>query len=128
MYKKGTLKAVALHGGTPAGTATRVSAGDDLRLTLTPEEKNGELVFIHVDITDGAGTVESNADSVVTVSVEGGELVAFGSAIQSTEHRYHSGTFPTYYGRALAVVRVEEGASVKVSATSESGLSGTVEF
>ena len=125
-YAPGTLKAVALQGGQPIGTAERVSAGSDLKLTLTPEEapcENAELVFIHVDITDGAGTIESNVDSLVTVNIEGGELVAFGSAKQDPEERYHTGTFPTLYGRALAVVRKGDG-EVRLTATSESGLSG----
>ena len=130
-YEPGTLKAVALQGGTPCGEATRVSAGSEQKLTLTPEAQtapDSDLVFVHVDITDTAGTVESNADTVVTVNVEGGELVAFGSAIQSTEYRYHTGTFPTYYGRALAIVRTGKHGTIKLTAASETGLTGELEM
>lgn len=123
-YEPGVLKAEAIRAGKVCGSAERVSAGNDLQLTLTPESTSpnpGELVFVHVDITDGAGTVESNADCDVTVTVEGGELLAFGSAIQATEARYHTGTFPTYYGRALAVVRVGEPGETTVTAVSDRG-------
>ena len=52
------------------------------------------------------GSVEMNADGRVTVAIEGGELLAFGSSNPRTEERYDSGTFTTYYGRAMAIVRV----------------------
>ena len=44
----------------------------------------------------------------MTVTVDGGELLAFGSANPCTEERYDSGSFTTYYGRALAVVQAGE--------------------
>lgn len=134
-YEPGVLTAEALVGGVVAGKAERVSAGNDLQLTLTPTFKDvreetiakaGELVFVHVDITDGKGVVESNADTMITVDVEGGELIAFGSATQKSECRYHTGTFPTYYGRALAVIRAGDNGSFKLTAKSESGLAGEV--
>ena len=49
--------------------------------------------------------MESNADKKLTVSVEGGELLAFGSANPRTEEQFHTGTYTTYYGRALAAVK-----------------------
>ena len=49
---------------------------------------------------------ESNADRKLTVEVKGGELLAFGSANPCTAEQYHSGSFTTYYGRSLAVIRM----------------------
>ena len=49
--------------------------------------------------------------------IEGGELLAFGSANPCTEEQYHTGTFTTYYGRALAVVRAGETGQMTVSAS-----------
>ncbi|GHV82658.1 hypothetical protein AGMMS49991_12160 [Spirochaetia bacterium] len=40
----------------------------------------------------------------MNVTVEGGELLAFGSANPRTEERYDEGSFSTHYGRAMAVV------------------------
>jgi len=71
-----------------------------------------------VDIKGENGVVEANADRDVTVTVENGELIAFGSGIQSTTKRYHTGTFPTDYGRAMAVVRAT-GGTLKLTATAE---------
>ena len=69
-----------------------------------------------MQVEDRRGIVECNDDRKVTVTVEGGELLAFGSAAPRTEERYDSGSFTTYYGRALAVVRAGESGTVKITA------------
>ena len=53
----------------------------------------------------------------LTVTVEGGELLAFGSANPCTEEQYDAGSFTTYYGRALAVVQAGKSGTVSVSVT-----------
>ena len=53
----------------------------------------------------------------MAVAVKGGELLAFGSANPCTEEQYHTGTFTTYYGRALAIVRAGERGAVTITAT-----------
>ena len=58
-----------------------------------------------------------NADRQVTVKVQGGELLAFGSAAPRTEERFDAGSFTTYYGRALAVIRAEAGKQIVINAT-----------
>ena len=82
---------------------------------MTAEKSNGQIVYIPVEITGENGVVESNADRKLTVTVEGGELMAFGSANPCHEEQYHTGSFTTYYGRALAVVRAEGCCTVSVS-------------
>jgi hypothetical protein len=81
------------------------------------EVRPGEIVYIPVNIEGANGIVESNADRKITVTVEGGELLAFGSANPCTEEQYHTGSFTTYYGRALAIVRAGESGTVKVNAS-----------
>ena len=61
------------------------------------------------------GVVEANADKKLTVTVEGGELLGFGSANPCTEEQYHTGSFTTYYGRALAIVRVQGNTTITVT-------------
>ena len=68
------------------------------------------------------GVPEGNADRPVMVEVEGGELLAFGSAAQKSALSYVRGIYPTRYGRALAVVRVEQPGACTVRATAETGL------
>ena len=61
--------------------------------------------------------MESNADRTLSVSVEGGELLGFGSANPRTEERFDRGKYTTYYGKALAVVRRDAGHSLRIQVT-----------
>lgn len=47
-------------------------------------------------------------DTRLETAVEGGELLAFGSANPRTPENYDEGSFTTCYGRAQAVVRAEK--------------------
>jgi beta-galactosidase len=51
--------------------------------------------------------VESNADTVLNVQVQGGTVLGFGSAQDRTEDKYYQGECHSYYGRALLAVRVD---------------------
>ncbi len=77
----------------------------------------GELVYIPVSVVGENGEVERNADCRLTAAVENGELLAFGSANPRTEERYDSGSFTTYYGCALAVVRAGQTGTVTLTVT-----------
>ena len=80
-----------------------------------------------VNIEGSNGIVESASDRLLTVAVEGGELLAFGSANPCTTEQYHTGSFTTYYGHALAVVRAGKSGSVKITAGGGS-MSGSAEI
>ena len=60
--------------------------------------------------------MESNEDRRLTVTVSGGELLAFGSANPCTEEAYHTGSFTTYYGRSMAVIRAGGPGTIHVTA------------
>ncbi len=128
-YAPGTVTAVAYdEAGNEAGRSELRSAEGKLKVTLRPETdkvKPGDIVYIPVTIEGENGVVESNADRKITLKVEGGELLAFGSANPCTKEQYHTGTFTTYYGRALAVVRAREDGKIRV--TVESGKGGVPE-
>ena len=86
---------------------------------MRPEKdtvKPGEIVYVPVNIEGANGLVESNADRKITVTVQGGELLAFGSANPCTEEQYHTGSFTSYYGRSLAVVRAEKSDELTITA------------
>ena len=51
---------------------------------------------------------ESNADTLLHAKVKGGRLLAFGSADPRTEDSFVTGTYHTYYGKAQAVVLLDE--------------------
>ena len=60
---------------------------------------------VPVTLAGTNGVRECAADRCLTATVEGGELLAFGSANPRTEERFDAGECSTYYGRAMAVVR-----------------------
>ena len=105
--------------GRETGRRALQSAESDLRIGVHPEKmsaKPGEIVYVPVNIEDRNGTVESNADRRLTVTVGNGGLLGFGSANPCTEERYTDGAFTTYYGRSLAVVRTGQSGKVAVTA------------
>ena len=120
-YAPGTVTAVAYDAsGRETGRSELISAAAPLKIAVRPEKADvrpGGIVYVPINIEGTNGIVESNADRKLTVTVEGGELLAFGSANPCTEEQYHTGSFTTYYGRALAVVRAGETGFVKVTAT-----------
>ncbi|MEJ5246338.1 MAG: glycoside hydrolase family 2 TIM barrel-domain containing protein [Caldilinea sp.] len=108
-YAPGVLKALAYdRNGRKLSESELVSATGKMRLALKPEESAiqvGELLYVNVELVGENGVVESNGDRKLTVYVEGGKLLGFGSANPCTEERFDSGSYTTYYGRALAVVQ-----------------------
>lgn len=120
-YAPGTLTAVAYDaGGHELSRNELKSASGDLRLSAEPEEaavKAGDIVYIPVSLVGENSVVERNADCKLTATVENGELLAFGSANPRTEERYDSGSFTTYYGQAMAIVRAGQKRTVTLSVT-----------
>ena len=108
-YQPGELIAVAFDSnGKETGRSVLRSSTGESRIAVRPEKgtvKPGEIIYVPVNIEGTNHLVESNADRRITVTVEGGELLAFGSANPCTEEQYHTGSFTTFYGRALAVIR-----------------------
>lgn len=120
-YEPGVLTAIAYEaGGRETGRSELLSADAPLHISVNPEKKeakSGEIVYVPVNIEGNNGVIESNADRKISVEVDNGELLAFGSANPCTKEQYHTGSFTTYYGRALAVVRVGEAGTTTVCAT-----------
>ncbi len=120
-YNSGTIKAVALDAsGKEIAHSSLVSAKSELKLSIRPEESAApnRIVYVPISICDSNGVVESNADEKITVKVEGGELLAFGSANPCTTESYLAGSYTSYYGRTLAVVHCGSG-TVTISAKGE---------
>lgn len=121
-YEPGILTAVIYNAeGNEISRSNLVSAKEAaVRPVITNRKAEpGQILFIPVEIVDENGTVESNADEFVTVRVEGGELLAFGSANPRTEDSFVSGIYGTYYGHAMAVVRAGEAGTLTVEVSGE---------
>lgn len=108
-YAPGTLRAVAYdEAGAAIGESELRSSEGELRIGVHPEEEGiaaDDICYVPINIEDAGGTVESNADAKLRVSVEGGELLACGTASPKTAERYDSGSFTSYYGRGMAIVK-----------------------
>ena len=124
-YAPGTLTAVAYDAaGKETGRSELSSAKGPYTLAVRPEKsvvKPGEIVYVPVNVEGANGIVEANADREISVTVEGGELLAFGSANPCTAEEYHVGRFTSYYGRALAVVRAGESGQLTVTVSAQGG-------
>ncbi|MBQ8813521.1 MAG: DUF4982 domain-containing protein [Lachnospiraceae bacterium] len=118
-YQSGKIEAVAFDvTGREVSRSSLESATGKTQICAVSEvenAKNGEVVYVNVAIVGENGVVESNADRRLTVKVEGGELLAVGSANPRTEERFDEGVYTTYYGTALAAIRVKENTTVTVT-------------
>lgn len=110
-YQPGTLKAEGGNGETVAETCILSTAGDAKTIKLTADRKvinadGNDLVFVTVEVLDGKGLPQPNADNELTFTVKGaGTLIAAGSADIKDEDSYVNSTHKLWKGRALAVVR-----------------------
>jgi hypothetical protein len=122
-YAPGELMAIAFNSdGIETGRTVLASATGSTKIIALSEKdiiKTGEVLYLDISLAGENGVVESNADRKLSVTVEGGELLAFGSANPRTEEQYHSGKFTTYYGRAQVVVRGKTPGNLKVSISGE---------
>ena len=113
--------------GRETGRSNLQSATGRRLLAVKPEEERiqvGDIVYVDIAVTGENGVVESNADAKLTVTVENGTLLGFGSANPCTEESFDAGSYTTYQGRALAVVRADAPGGVKIAAQG-SGLAGS---
>ena len=125
-YESGTLEAVSYDAADhEIGRCKLQSAGGTTRLTLDAEEptvKPGHLCYIRLRYTDENGETKPLTRGRIKLEVEGGDLLAFGSACPYYPESYQSAETDTYYGEALAIIRPQSGAGkVVVKAQSDLG-------
>lgn len=124
-YEPGTIEAVSYDAkGNKTGKTILQSATGEIKLTLASEKKAyepGEIAYINFAMCGENGVTDSNSDALVKVTVEGGELLGFGSANPCTREDFTKGEYTTYQGRAQAIVRVGKSGHIKVNAASKAG-------
>lgn len=130
-YAPGTLRAEALsEDGKRIAASELKTGGAETMLSVTPEKstaKSGEIIYVPIEFTDRNGVLKPFLEETVTLSVTGGALMGFGSALCKTEEGFDQPYHRTYRGRALAIVRAGEYGTVVIKA--ESGAySGTAEI
>ncbi len=111
IYEPGTLTAISYNDNTEVSRneITTASAPSALKLSsnVASLAANGHsLAFITAEIVDCSGNRVPDAEILCSASVKGaGTLAAFGNARPITEENYCSGSFTSYQGRVLAVIR-----------------------
>ncbi len=118
-YENGTIEAVSFdEGGNVIGKTMLATAGDETVLRAVPEEssvKKGHLAFVRLQFTDSKGVVKPAERDTLHVNVKGGTLCALGSACPFYTHSYLDSKCETYYGEALAIVRIESDTVIEVT-------------
>lgn len=119
-YSPGELTATAIRRGERAETFSLTSAGDAARLATRVEHGSaGELVFIEIAVVDADGRVDTGADRLIDVRVNGAAvLAAVGSGNPAPADTYDGPEHQTFDGAALAVVRRTGPGAVTVTVSS----------
>jgi beta-galactosidase len=111
-YAAGELKATAFDAnGAVLGTRVLTTTGKPAAIALTPELERvhaarGEVVYVPIEVRDGAGRLVDDAAVPLTANVSGdAELIAFGSANPATADFAGDDKTESWRGHALLVVR-----------------------
>lgn len=110
-YEKGTLEMVAYdETGKETGRNCLHSAEGDIRPQVyfenTSPHKN-RIIYALICMADESGRIDAASDHLLDIQVKGGTLLGFGSGNPRTEENYVTGSFTTWYGRALAAIRAD---------------------
>ncbi len=120
-WAPGVLEAVAFdEEGREMGRCALRAAGQRTLLAAQPEKqlvRPGEVCFVRLRYVDEQGDVLPLARGILTVKVEGGELLGLGSACPYNEIGYCTDRTDTYYGEALAAVRAGDDGQVRLTVT-----------
>lgn len=120
-YESGTLEAVSYDAADhEIGRCKLQSADGTTRLTLNAEEptvKPGHLCYVRLRYTDENGITKPLVRGNIQVQVRGGTLVGLGSACPFNKHSYLDSETDTYYGEALAIVRMGDGDAMTIAAS-----------
>ena len=120
-YESDTLEAVSYDAADhEIGRYKLQSAGGATSLTLDAEEpaaQTGHLCYVRLRYTDENGITKPLMRGNIQVQVRGGTLVGLGSACPFNKHSYLDSETDTYYGEALAIVRMGDGDAMTIAAS-----------
>lgn len=118
-YADGELTAVSYDKtGREIGRQTMVTAKEDTVLKLMPEVQKVDaqgLIFVPIQYTDPDGVWKPMEKHRLTVTVDNGTLMGFGSANAYVDGNYTQNVTETYYGEAMAVVRAGSSGMVRIT-------------
>ena len=128
-WQPGRLEAVAFDAaGAEIGRRELVSASGPARLVAAPEYigTHDDLVFIRVRYADEAGTTLPLSRGVLHAQANGCSLLGFGCAAPYNPGSFVTAQTDTYYGEALAVVKLDRSAPAAHLTITDGTLSTTV--
>ena len=125
-YEPGELTAIVYdHAGKETAHTSLKTAGEETKLTVLPEMetvREGELLYIRLRYTDLEGTVKPLIRGDISVTVQGGKLLALGNACSYNERGYLTNSTDTYYGEALAIIQPKGKESMNFQVQSSYGV------
>ena len=136
-YEPGELKAIAYKGGERIGEAVVKTSEKPVAVKLTAEKAelpaDGKTcVFVQVDVVDAAGVRDPWAKNRVKFELRGpGRILAVGNADPRAHEVFTKvDSHPLYFGKAVAVVRRDEGkeGTIVLKASVDGLKSAEVEF
>jgi beta-galactosidase len=128
VYQPGELKAVAYKDGKRIGEAVMRTAGQPAKIRLTPDRRElaatGEdLSYILVEALDENGTLCPLADNLIHFKVQGPAVIAgVGNGNPLSFEPFQADYRKLFYGKAMLIVRSEEGKSGRVQITAAARL------
>ena len=125
-YEPGELKVVAYKGSARIGEKVMRTAGPPASIRLTPDRTalaaTGEdLSFILVEALDAQGNPAPLADNLVQFDVQGpGEIAGIDNGDQLSLDSFQDPQHKLFYGKAMLIVRTNEGQTGKIQITARS--------
>lgn len=110
-YIPGELTAISYRNGKELSRDTLKTTGAVKRIRLLPEKEellaNGhDAAYIRVELVDENGAVVPDSDRKLHASIDQiASLSAFGSSNPITDENYTTGSFTSYRGTAMAIIR-----------------------
>lgn len=134
IYEPGELVAIAYAGGAECGRSQLATLEGVARLDLIADRPSIladgiDLSFVRITAVDRTGQPAYREGSSVTVTCQGGELIALGNADPMPDRLlpFQGPSCPLYHGEALAVIRSSEGSDgCLLTATLDNGLQASL--
>ena len=125
VYEPGCLEAVAYRDGIEAGRDSIQTAKGTARLAVRADAEvlpadGSDICYVELRAEDENGTLNTEAGSPVTVSIEGpGVILGYGSADPASEENYFDTAALPYEGRLRAAIRATGSGAIKVRFAAE---------
>lgn len=110
-YQEGEVKVLTYDkNGQLIGQNHLVTASTNTKITIEPETSPevGKLLYVLLRYTDENSIIRPMYKGRMCVNVDGGELLGLGNACSYNRDGYLLSETDTYYGEAMAVVRVSD--------------------